>query len=288
MKRTVLYIITCLLFVPAIAQRTSEDYYTDGMKYAERKNYKEAISFFDMAIRLKADDYYSMHQRGICKALMNNYGEAIEDFKHVLSLKPDYTKAMIAMGNCYKRLTFYDTAINQYSRALEMEPDNSEALYHRAHVYESMNMADSAAEDFKELEQMGVDVADKMKYYKDTVKSRPQLNTITKLTQTSADATYGFTSKNPIKVGTGKQGGFGNVRAYLALLRDAKKKPVSYKRIQACCSYRPKTMPNNVLAEEYEITYTDETGTSVTKKLYLSYFEYEEPKIPLGLAAATK
>ncbi len=285
-KVAVCFIALFLSVITATAQKSAEDYYNDGMKYAQRGNYKEAIGYFDMAIRLKDNDYFSMFNRGIAKSKLNNYAEAIADFKLVLTFKPDYTKAYIAIGNCYKRLTHFDTAVNFYSNALEFEADNSEALYHRAHVYESMNMFDSAAGDFLELVEMGVDVGDKGKYYSDTAKNRPKPNSITKLTQTSADATYGFTAKNPIKVGTGKKGGFGNVRDYLNLLRDSKKKPIKYSRVQACCPYKPKGFAGNVNVEEYNITYTDETGAEVTKKLYLTYYEYEEPKVPVGLVAA--
>lgn len=284
MKRAALFTIALLLSIGAFAQRSAEDYYNDGMKYAQRGNYKEAIGYFDMAIRLKADDYFSMFNRGIAKSKLGNYTEALADFKLVLTFKPDYVKAYNAIGSCYKRLTHYDTAVNYYSNALEFEASNSEALYHRAHMYESMNMFDSAASDFLELVEMGVDVGDKGKYYSDTAKNRPKLNTITKLTQTSTDVTYGFTPKNPIKVGTGKKGGFGNVRDYLNLLRDSKKKPIKYSRVQACCPYKPKGFAGNVFDEEYNITYVDETGIEVTKKLYLTYYEYEEPKIPMGLA----
>lgn len=266
-------------------ERSAVDYYNDGMKYAQRGNYKEAIGYFDMAIQLKADDYFSMHNRGIAKSLMKNYTGAIEDFKKVLNFKHDYVAAYIALGNCYKRLTYYDTAISYYSTAISFEEDNVEAFYHRAHVYESMNMFDSAADDFKTAFDLGAkQIEDKVKFYKDTAKNRPAYNTIGKLTKTSADATYGFTQKNPIKVGTSAKGGFANVTAYLSQLRDAKRKPITYKRIQACCPYRPKGAQGNVLLEEYEITYNSEAEGIKTVKLYLSYYEYDNPQVPVGLS----
>lgn len=265
------------------AQRTAEDYYNDGMKYAQRANYKEAIAYFDMSIRLKTDDYFTWHNRGIAKSLMGDYTAAIVDFKQVVTLSPDYLKAWIALGNCYKRLTYYDSAINNYSFALLLDTENTEAYYHRAAVYEAMNMTDSAMADYKKLDKLGVDVKDKIKYYSDTAKTRPKVHKITSLTKTAEDPLYGFDSKKPVKVGAGPNGGFANVKSYLALLKDHKKRPVRYQRIKACCPHKAPGFSGNVLLEEYEVFYTDATGKEVATKMYFSYFEYDEPKIPVGL-----
>lgn len=288
MKKAISVLPLLLFFVVAYSQeRSAVDYYNDGMKYAQRGSYKEAIGYFDMAIQLKPDDYFSMHNRGIAKSLMKNYEGAIEDFKKVLNYKPDYVSAYIALGNCYKRLTYYDTAINYYSGAISFEEDNVEAFYHRAHVYESMNMIDSAADDFKTAFDLGAtQIEDKVKFYKDTVKNRPQYHTISKITKTSPSATYGFAQNNPIKVGTSDKGGFANVIAYLSQLRDEKRKPIQYTRIKACCPYKLAGSNASAMLEEYQITYYTAAEGQKTATLYLSYFEYDSPQAPLGLTPA--
>lgn len=289
MKKLITTVTLLFLFTSFYAQRTAEDYYNDGMKYAARGNYKEAVEYFDVSIRLKNTDYFVWYNRGITKSLMKDYRAAIADFEETINLKPDYVKAYISIGNCQKLLTNYDSAAMYYSIAIQMDTANSEAYFRRAGMYETMNMRDSAAMDFKKAYELGVPQAEeRVKYYNDTAKSRIKLYNISKLTETAADAKYGYTSKNPIKVGTGKDGGPANVRAYLGLLRDARKKPVQYHRIAGCCPHKAAGYTGNVTLEEYEITYTDETGAEKTAKLYLSYYEYDNPKIPVGLKAATK
>ncbi len=288
MKKAISVLSLLLFFLAAHSQeRSAVDYYNDGMKYAQRGSYKEAINYFDMAIQLKPDDYFSLHNRGIAKSLMKNYEGAITDFKKVLNYKHDYVAAYIALGNCYKRLTYYDTAINYYSAAISLEEDNTEAFYHRAHVYESMNMVDSAADDFKTAFDLGAtQVEDKVKFYKDTAKNRPQYHSIGKITKTSPSATYGFAQNNPIKVGTTAKGGFVNVIAYLSQLRDEKRKPIQYTRIKACCPHKLAGSNASVMLEEYQITYYTAAEGQKTTTLYLSYYEYDAPLAPMGFTGA--
>lgn len=286
MKHTLLICFTALFCMGVFGQKTADEYYNDGMKYAQRKQYKEAVQFFDMALRLRADDYYTMYNRGIAKSLMGSYYPAIEDFKTILTAKPDYVKAYVALGNCYKRLTHYDTAINYYSDALYFDTANLESYYHRAHVYEALCMNDSAKADFVKAQQLGAKVDDKLKFYDNIPPKRNEIHTITKLTVAATDANYGFNQKNPIKVGASTKGGFENVRNYLALLRDAKKKPVRYNRIKACCPYKPAGFGGNVFLEEYSVTYFESLTVEKTVTMYFTYYEYEDPKIPVGFTAA--
>ncbi len=265
-------------------EKTNVEYYTEGMRFAEKGNYKEAINFFNRAISLKEDDYFSMHNRGIAKSLMKNYRDAIADFELVLEYKPDYIDAHIALGNSYKHLTFYDSAITHYTNAISYEADNVKAYYFRAYTYEAMMMIDKAAADFKKAFNLGAtQLEDQVKYYSDTTKSYPKWNTINSLTEKSTNATYGYTKQNPIKVGVSKNGGgYANVLAYLNQLKDEKKKPVQYMKVKSCCPYKPAGYKGNVFLEEYVITYTTRAEGTKTTTIYLTYYEYENPKILLG------
>lgn len=285
MKRTIVLILTFFTIALSYAQeKTNVDYYNGGMKYAQRGNFKEAINFFDMAIKLKKDDYFSMHNRGIAKSLMKNYTGAIVDFKIVLTYKPDYIDAIIALGNSYKKLTHYDTAANYYSAALKQEANNVKAFYFRAYSYEAMMMIDSAAADFKKALDLGAtQLESQVEYYSDTTLSYPKWATVGKVKSTSTDATYGLSKSNPIKVGVSKKGsGFANVRAYLNQLKDERRKPIQYQRVKACCPHKPSGYKGNVFLEQYRITYNTLSEGTKTTTIYLSYYEYDAPKILMG------
>jgi hypothetical protein len=118
--------------------------------------------------------------------------------------------------------------------------------------------------------------------------SSSQLNEIMQLTKVAESEKYGLTGEMPIKVGKGSRGGPFNQRAYLELLRDAQGNPIKYERIGGgCCPYKSKNalFGDYALVDRYEVTYKDANGKKKKTILYISFYDYEEPMIPVGFKA---
>lgn len=105
----------------------------------------------------------------------------------------------------------------------------------------------------------------------------PKTDSIKPLTD-SADL-YGYIPERPIKVG----GGPANQRKYLESLRDAKGKRISYERLGSCCEYpSSKGLFGYALLDKYEITYRDQSDKKQTAIVYISFYDYENPKAIKG------
>jgi hypothetical protein len=102
---------------------------------------------------------------------------------------------------------------------------------------------------------------------------------ILRLTKKANDATYGFTSGNPIKVCAGPMGGPANERAYLNLLRDMQGKPIDYSRLGSCCPYKSDNALGGGVVDKYEIIYLNKRGKEEKVILYISMWDYAEPLI---------
>ena len=115
-------------------------------------------------------------------------------------------------------------------------------------------------------------------------------HSILNLTKTSKNAKYGFTPEQPILVGTGLNGGPANQEAYLKLLLDQKGKQIKYIRLGSCCSYKSKNglIDGMALLDKYEITYLDDKGEEKKATVYISFYDYEEPKILFGFKTIVK
>ncbi len=115
-------------------------------------------------------------------------------------------------------------------------------------------------------------------------KDSPVIHSILSLTKTSKSLKYGFTSEQPVKVGTGSEGGPANQRAYLDLLRDQQGRPIKYERLGSCCDYKSKNAIVGDMAklDIYKITYLNEKNEEMNTKVYLSFYDYEEPQILFG------
>lgn len=96
---------------------------------------------------------------------------------------------------------------------------------------------------------------------------------------TSTDKTYGYTEKNPIKVG-GVGNGPINERNYLNSLTGPNGEKVTYERRGSCCAFTTKKSPfGGGLLDIYAVTYE---GKNDTISLYLNMYDKANLKAPIG------
>jgi hypothetical protein len=100
-----------------------------------------------------------------------------------------------------------------------------------------------------------------------------------KLKEVSTDETYGYTERNPIKVG-GVQSGPANERYYLNNLTGPNGETISFNRKGSCCAFdSPNGFMGKGLLDMYEVTYD---GLSTPVILYLNMYDKGDLKAPKG------
>ena len=93
------------------------------------------------------------------------------------------------------------------------------------------------------------------------------------------DADYGYSEKNPIKVG-GFDSGPANERRYLQSLSGPEGQEVFFSRIGSCCAFKTKNSPfGGGLLDKYWVTYE---GKKDTVTLYLNMYDKGTLKVPVG------
>ncbi len=283
MKKVILTAI-CLTIWTTMFCQDAKKYYEQGLEQAQSGNFIEAIKLFSKSIELQPEDYYSWYNRGIAKSMLNLYEDALPDFEQTVKLAPDYKKGYLNRGTTKKRLTDYDGALADYTYAIKLDFNYSDAYYNRGLVYDMLGKKDSACADFNKSNELGMKNAQKkVEKCNDTTQSTIPTNSILRLTKSANNDKYGFTQENPIKVGTGTEGGPANQRAYLNLLRDAQGKPIKYERLSSCCSYKSEYgFMGMAMLDKYEITYLNEKGKEKKAIVYISFYDYDEPQILYG------
>ena len=101
--------------------------------------------------------------------------------------------------------------------------------------------------------------------------------------ESSDDPTYGYTEENPVKIGGGQKDFLGHRLRdlYLDILRGPNGKRIKFERVGQGGMYRSPNGPGGfAFIDLYEIRSKDLDGT---KSLYISIYDFEEPKIPQGL-----
>ena len=102
------------------------------------------------------------------------------------------------------------------------------------------------------------------------------------LSEIAVDETYGYTQKNPIKVGGAKESsGPLNERRFLNALLGPNGEAVTYNRRGSCCAFEtPNGFINNTgLLDIYEVKYE---GLDKPITLYLNMYDPGELKAPKG------
>lgn len=107
------------------------------------------------------------------------------------------------------------------------------------------------------------------------------------ISTTDSSKLYGLIPQRPIKVGGTFTSGVANQRKYLEALRDAQGKPVSYERKGSCCPYPSENgLEGHGLLDRYEVKYRDADNKKQRVILYISFYDYEEPKVVKGFSLA--
>jgi len=275
-------IIVFLVSQQLLAQEKT-DYYQIGGKYASEGNYEKAIENFNKELEREPKNYYAMYNKALCESRLGKHKKSIIDFSKAIELKTDYYKAYLNRAIVKRNITDYKGALSDLNKSLEIKENYPEAYYHRGIINEYLKNYDQACKDLTRAKELGINkVEEKIEI---TCESQRESNysNILNLPKNSTDKTYGFSGDNPIKVGTGLKGGPANQRAFLNLLRDSHGNIITYERMGSCCDYESKNgFFGTAKSDIYEITYLDKTGNVKKVNLHISFYDYEEPMIPIG------
>ncbi|MCX6181427.1 MAG: hypothetical protein NT150_05840 [Bacteroidetes bacterium] len=271
-----------ILFTNIAYSQTAKKLLNKGMKEAETGDFPKAIQLISLSIQKDSTDYLAWYSRGLMKSMSDKEEQALPDFDRALKLSPKFTKGYMYRAAAKKNLTDYEGALLDYSTVITLEPYHGNAYYNRGLIYELLNKEDSACIDFNRATQEGIQASlIKTEQCKDSTKTKT--HSILRLTKTATDNSYGFNSEFPIKVGTGPNGGPANQKTYLKLLRDVNGNAITYNRVGSCCSY---TSDNGFMGtatlDKYVITFSDENGKKKEATIFMTFYDYEEPKILFG------
>ena len=136
-------------FTSAISkQPTIATFYINrGVAYDHFGKYQEAISDYSKAIKLKPDDEFSYYNRGTAYDDIGEYEKAINDFNKAIELKPDDESAYNNRGNAYNDSGKYEIAIADYNNAIELKPDYALAYSNRGDAYNALGEYEKAIND---------------------------------------------------------------------------------------------------------------------------------------------
>ena len=109
----------------------AEVYYLRGLAKKSLKQQEEAIVDFDDAIRLDPNHADAYHERGVAKGSLKRYEEAVVDFGDAIRLGSRHTNAFYLRGLSKYYLEGYKEAIVDFDDAIRLDSEHTNAYYRR-------------------------------------------------------------------------------------------------------------------------------------------------------------
>ncbi len=120
-----------------------------GNAWFYKRDYDNAISDYNEAIRLDPRYVEPFNSRGNAFYFKKDYDSAIKDYDQALRLSPGYVKIYNNRGNAWFFKKDYDSAIKDYDQALRLDPGYVNAYGNRANAFNAKKDFNRAVNDFE-------------------------------------------------------------------------------------------------------------------------------------------
>ena len=129
-----------------------------GVRLKKAKKYREAIAYFDRAIRLDPEYSRAYTNRCFLYIVLDEFDRALSDCNRALELNPSDSSALYDRGTIHVATKQYDRAIADLSAALAQAPRSGDAYGNRAVAYYGKGDHERAWQDVHKAQQLGHEV----------------------------------------------------------------------------------------------------------------------------------
>jgi serine/threonine protein kinase/tetratricopeptide (TPR) repeat protein len=135
---------------PPEHQGDAETFMERGRAAYERKDYDQAITDFNQAIKLDPKFAKAFSNRGNAYMEKDQVDKALADYSRAIELDPKFAIAYNNRGNAYSKQKDYDRAIADYTQAIRFAPQLAQPFYNRGNAYLDKRAYDKAIADYTE------------------------------------------------------------------------------------------------------------------------------------------
>jgi tetratricopeptide (TPR) repeat protein len=128
----------------------AQDAYNRGTNLLNSGRYREAIPYFDKAIRLNPRYVEAYNNRGNAYRDLGQYQRAIQDYDEAIRLNPRLVHPYYNRGNAYSSLRQHQRAIQDYDEAIRLNPRLAAAYIQRGIAYADLGQHQRAIQDYNE------------------------------------------------------------------------------------------------------------------------------------------
>jgi|GEM_PF-512297 len=152
-------VILLFMTLGAIGQ-TAQDYLDLGIEKHEAQDYKEALKYYDKAIKSDKKLTSAYFNRGSVRFETKDLKGALEDFNKVISLNDKFTRAYYSRAAVFVSQEKYAEAIPDLNIVIEQNEQFPNALTLRGQLFAAVKDMEASCKDFQRAKDLGDPAAD--------------------------------------------------------------------------------------------------------------------------------
>ena len=133
-------------------KRKGDDFnllYLIGTSYTQVKKPKNAINYFEEALKINDNHIATCNNLGAVYFELNRYEDAIKIYLKLLRIDPHYSAAQNNLAACFSKIKNYDDSINILQKLLKKEPNNFQAYNNLGNIYTDVRKNELALINYK-------------------------------------------------------------------------------------------------------------------------------------------
>lgn len=135
-------------------QMTAWDYWRQGNRYLDLKNYTNAVECYTNAIIKQPATATFYNNRGVAYSNLNERQKAIDDYTKAIELNPNDALTYGNRGDAHNDLGEYKKAIADCNKAIELDPDNEISYVNRGDAYHALGEYERATADYNRATEL--------------------------------------------------------------------------------------------------------------------------------------
>lgn len=133
-------------------------YLGQGERFAQKKDYDEAIYWFNKVLKVKPDHnkaqmnkFKALHHKSLNLKSIKNYEESINYLNEALKIKPDSVVILNDKAQCLFKINRYEDAMKSIDKALEINSKSEDSWLIKGHIYAKIGEYENAIGIFEKI-----------------------------------------------------------------------------------------------------------------------------------------
>lgn len=254
-----------------------------GIELALEVQKDTAMHYFNEAVKIDPKASNARFLKAYTLFIHSNNTQALAETNKLIETDPRYINAFKLRAKIYSYQKKHLYAVKDYDHIVYLNKNDAEAYLQRGNMYYfDLNQYQKACEDWNKALELGAANANIYIAEHCNLKDK-KVYEVNALSKVATEKDYGYAPTNPIKVGKDENGRDSNIDAYFKLLRSPNGKKLIYHRVGSCCPYPSENGINGkALLYKYQIDYDGRSGKKDPIYMYITYYDYESPKVPIG------